>query len=76
MRANAVLKLVQTLDQLEKGARIACAEPDGSQSSGSPMASGSYDFTFREAEIRGVRLDRGPWKRKGAVSTRRERLPA
>jgi hypothetical protein len=31
------------------------------------MASGSYDFTFREAEIRGVRLDRGPWKRKGAV---------
>jgi hypothetical protein len=51
MREIAVLKLVQTLDQLEEGARIACAEPDGSQSSGSPMASGSYDFTFREARI-------------------------
>jgi hypothetical protein len=51
MRAIAVLKLVQTLDQLEESARIACAEPDGSQL---PLSDGFriLRFTFREAVSR------------------------
>lgn len=54
-----VFKLVQTLDQLEEGARIiGCAGPDGLHLPALEFASESYDFTLRGPEIRG-QLDPG-----------------